>query len=133
MIDAWGKIPEGILTGHVNSYGDFNECIDIKVSNLEYIEDALSGAREFDGQYCTAYILTYGILSELATTKTPKRNMYGLEHRFNAGSGNQTIQEALSLEEFLVRLGGFCISSIGVSDSKLSDNVLLFHTENDAW
>jgi hypothetical protein len=45
VFDAWGKQPtEGILTGHLNALGDFDECIGID-------EEA------FRGLYCTAYLV----------------------------------------------------------------------------
>lgn len=47
MIDAWGKIPEGILSGHVNSLGDFDECLGVR-------------APEFRGQYCDVWLFPSG-------------------------------------------------------------------------
>ena len=29
MIDAWGKIPPGLLTGNLMSLGQFDECMDL--------------------------------------------------------------------------------------------------------
>lgn len=50
MIDAWGKIPEGILSGHVNSFGDFDECLGILSAVVE--EES-----EFRGRYCDVWLL----------------------------------------------------------------------------
>ncbi|XP_076352848.1 nose resistant to fluoxetine protein 6-like [Tachypleus tridentatus] len=46
MIDASGKVPEGIVTGTVTSFGSYDECINIKTN----AEHNTSG---FRGQYCT--------------------------------------------------------------------------------
>ncbi|XP_022251569.1 nose resistant to fluoxetine protein 6-like [Limulus polyphemus] len=46
MIDASGKLPEGILTGTVTAFGSYDECVDIKLNT----EDNTGG---FRGQYCT--------------------------------------------------------------------------------
>lgn len=52
MIDSWGKPPEGILSGHVNAMGDFDECVGLRgVSGEAEVPD-------FRGQYCTTYIVT---------------------------------------------------------------------------
>lgn len=50
MIDAWGKIPSGILYGNTFSYGNFDQCLKIfhnsNNSNIGVVE----------GQYCTANV-----------------------------------------------------------------------------
>lgn len=39
MLDATAKLPSGILSGNINQYGDFDECMEVK-----------------DAQYCVAEI-----------------------------------------------------------------------------
>ena len=51
VIDSWGKPPEGILSGHVNAMGDFDECVGLNGNSGE------AEASEFQGQYCTTYIV----------------------------------------------------------------------------
>lgn len=51
MIDSWGKLPEGILSGHINTYGDWDECV-----NLEQEES------EFKGKYCWTYLIPTGLV-----------------------------------------------------------------------
>lgn len=93
MIDAWGKIPEGILAGHTSSYGDFDECVQIEVTGLKYIGQVLSKSRQFDGLYCSAMIIDYN--TAMSMTPVP------VEAKLT--SNNNTVQEAVSLEEFLVK------------------------------
>lgn len=45
MHDASAKIPSGILSGNINQFGDFDECLNVKAPN-----------NEFTGKYCLAYI-----------------------------------------------------------------------------
>ncbi|CAL8135130.1 unnamed protein product [Orchesella dallaii] len=51
MIDAWGKIPEGLLSGHINVLGDFDECLAVRspVGN--------DNADPFQGKYCLIYTI----------------------------------------------------------------------------
>lgn len=77
MVDSWGKFPEGILSGHFNSFGDFWECLNIDVSDLEILSSALPDtAKSFQGRYCTTYIADYysahgaaGFLPEAEVTR----------------------------------------------------------------
>jgi NRF-like protein len=43
VVDSWGKGLEGLLRGHVNALGDFDECTGTIAEN-------------FKGQYCTVYL-----------------------------------------------------------------------------
>lgn len=45
VLDANAKLPSGILSGNINQFGDFDECLSIDGPN-----------DEFQGQYCLAYI-----------------------------------------------------------------------------
>jgi len=49
VIDSWSKIPEGILSGHVNSMGDWNECVGIR--SPPSVETT-----PFQGKYCFTYL-----------------------------------------------------------------------------
>ena len=52
VLDAMSKIPEGVLSGHTNSYGDFDECLATRG------EISTSGMRsDFKGQYCGAFVV----------------------------------------------------------------------------
>lgn len=103
MIDAWGKIPEGILTGHTTSYGDFDECVEVEVSKLEYKGNVLDRSREFDGNYCFSYILDYNTVMAIIGAGAKRESIANFHaNHISSRSGNQTIQEAVSLEELLV-------------------------------
>ncbi|XP_028032780.1 nose resistant to fluoxetine protein 6-like [Bombyx mandarina] len=47
FIDASAKIPSGILTGNVNDFGDYDECLGIH----DYVE-----GMELQGKYCTVLV-----------------------------------------------------------------------------
>ncbi|XP_055842822.1 nose resistant to fluoxetine protein 6-like, partial [Episyrphus balteatus] len=49
VIDSWGKIPSGLLYGHLQDLGNFDECLDIS-TNLT----AATG--QTNGQYCFASV-----------------------------------------------------------------------------
>lgn len=51
MLDAWAKPPEGLLSGHINPMGDFDECVQIHAKNVQ-----TDGQSEFKGRYCTVYL-----------------------------------------------------------------------------
>ena len=56
VIDSWGKIPEGILHGHVNSMGDFDECVGLRASGVNFSDPFNEGqvySRSFSGRYCS--------------------------------------------------------------------------------
>lgn len=42
MFDASATLPSGILSGNINSFGDFQECL--KIANV--------GATKFKGKHC---------------------------------------------------------------------------------
>ena len=46
VLDAWGKPEAGFLTGILNWVGDYDECINIKVTETDS-RDSISG------RYCT--------------------------------------------------------------------------------
>lgn len=46
MYDASAKLPSGILSGNINQYGDFDQCLSV-----------ISANNDFKGQYCLAHIM----------------------------------------------------------------------------
>lgn len=52
MLDAWAKPPEGILSGHVNALGDFDECLAIRAPTKEN-----QLVNQFQGKYCLVYTM----------------------------------------------------------------------------
>jgi len=62
MIDAFAKVPEGVLSGHINPLGDYDECVGIIAKNVG-VEPPLPGAdssdisTSFQGKYCNVYIV----------------------------------------------------------------------------
>ncbi|OXA43963.1 Nose resistant to fluoxetine protein 6 [Folsomia candida] len=57
VIDAWGKWPEGFLSGHVNALGDFDECVDLNVG--KYAPSNPQTPSSFAGRYCNTYLSPY--------------------------------------------------------------------------
>ena len=54
MVDAWGKVPSGILSGNFIEPGDFLECINL---HGEYESETLNDTVEVKGKYCQSYFL----------------------------------------------------------------------------
>lgn len=44
MYDATAKVPSGLLSGNVNQFGDFDECLSVE------------GSEGIRGKYCLAFI-----------------------------------------------------------------------------
>lgn len=107
MSDAWGKLPEGILTGHVNAIGDYHECVNIEVSDLtvhnKYFQDNIS--TKFEGQYCTSFIIEYnmakGALQDMLNGKQLTQKNLQVRSRDSSGRSVAT-RAALSPEELMV-------------------------------
>lgn len=53
VLDATGKVPEGVLSGHVNALGDFDECLAIRAP-AKQVE---SSTGQFQGKYCLLYVM----------------------------------------------------------------------------
>ena len=88
MIDAWGKIPSGILSGNVKEPGDFLECINIEA---RYATEKFEYGFNVSGKYCTTVILPAGNISLPGLMDLDQ----GMEHRGYKAVG--------SLNELLVR------------------------------
>lgn len=43
MFDSSAKLPSGLLSGNINQFGNFDECLNAKDDNIQ-------------GQYCLAYL-----------------------------------------------------------------------------
>lgn len=98
MIDAWGKIPEGILSGHLNAIGDFDECIEIDVKDLKILNKEYSSiSTSFEGRYCTAYIADYNS----SMTAAGRLESSTEEDAIKVLTGNG-VKKAVSVEELLV-------------------------------
>ena len=65
MLDATGKIPDGILGGNLNALGSFHECIDVEVPSLNIsLHDNLNTGSICDEDNCVlpAFSGRYGIV-----------------------------------------------------------------------
>lgn len=49
VVDAWGKLPSGVLNGDLYDLGDYDECLSIS-HNIN------SASGTFDGQFCLAQV-----------------------------------------------------------------------------
>lgn len=63
VVDSWGKLPEGMLSGHVNSYGDYDECVGVEVDDDRGTSEG-GGNAKFSGQYCWTYIIPGSLAAE---------------------------------------------------------------------
>lgn len=90
MIDAWGKIPEGILSGHVSVHGDFDQCVQVTAR-----ADA-----SFEGLYCSVYAADYA--SAMNITPVPPTDCSS-SSKNDHGKDSET-QESVSVGEFFVRI-----------------------------
>ncbi|CAG7722835.1 unnamed protein product [Allacma fusca] len=54
MADAWGKVPSGILSGHVVSEGDLEECL--KIRGKIGSENEPENSEDVKGKYCVTYL-----------------------------------------------------------------------------
>lgn len=107
MFDSWGKPPEGVLEGHVNAYGDFDECIDIDVDDLKILNPAYQPeSKSFEGRYCTVYIADY------ATAGKPTMPRTSLLRNDTRTLDDIEIRKAVSVQELLVFFNPFTISKI---------------------
>jgi len=52
VVDAWGKFPEGILSGHIQMMGDFEECMLLSPPPLDE-----NITRRFNGRYCPVHLV----------------------------------------------------------------------------
>jgi len=52
VVDSWSKFPEGVLSGHVNGYGDWDECVNIQSHS--------SISEPFVGEYCITFLVPSG-------------------------------------------------------------------------
>lgn len=49
VVDAWGKVPSGILAGNMYELGNFDQCLSI--------EEAVENVGKIQGQYCLAGLI----------------------------------------------------------------------------
>lgn len=61
MVDAWGKMPSGILAGNLYELGNFDQCLSI--------DKAMVDAPRIRGQYCLAGLtMNVSNIDELSRT-----------------------------------------------------------------
>lgn len=69
MLDAWAKPPEGILSGHVNALGDFDECLAIRAPSKQN-----NTINQFQGKYCLVYTVPNANKSASSSAATKIEN-----------------------------------------------------------
>lgn len=118
MIDSWGKVPEGILSGHINALGDFDECINIQVTNLTVTEDD-SLANTFKGRYCTSYIVDYNTSMEAAGLVEGSKEKINKLNVFMSHRESEIFQESVTFEELLKLISSSLTQGDGVVGAML--------------
>ncbi|KAG7202798.1 hypothetical protein KM043_009961 [Ampulex compressa] len=73
MYDATAKMPSGLLSGNVNQFGDFDECIGVE------------GSEGIKGQYCLAYLQL-----DVEDTRPDLKHLHRLLHAHYMLRSNQT-------------------------------------------
>lgn len=48
VADAWGKLPSGILSGHIMELGNYDQCLAVRKE--------LEPNNTFEGQFCVSYV-----------------------------------------------------------------------------
>lgn len=66
VLDSWGKIPSGFLSGNLYELGDFSECLNIERSG-----------KRFKTQYCLGQLL-FDVGSRKSTYNSLQMNNYHL-------------------------------------------------------
>lgn len=66
MFDASAKISSGLLNGNINSFGDFDECLNVKSSG------------DVGSQYCMAYV-DIDVPDEMVHLKQIKKLSHSME------------------------------------------------------
>ncbi|XP_044753277.1 nose resistant to fluoxetine protein 6-like [Coccinella septempunctata] len=85
FFDASARIPVGILQGHFNTLGAYDECINIDIPEKKIL-----------GKYCTASISTSSLLNHLNESRSPVNK--NLTANFNAAENvAQTLQHVTPL------------------------------------
>lgn len=67
VFDASAKVSSGILSGNINNFGDFNECL-----------QARSSAKSASGKYCLAYV-NVDVPEEMRHLRDLKKLSHSLE------------------------------------------------------
>ena len=69
FFDSWGKLPSGITNGHLEDFGNYEQCLQISTTMpLELSEDI----GQFDGKYCHLLVPVDDITKLLNMRKYPK-------------------------------------------------------------
>ncbi|XP_055913922.1 nose resistant to fluoxetine protein 6-like [Eupeodes corollae] len=93
FIDAWGTIPSGLLYGHLEDFGNYDECLDISTNLTQSIGPT-------NGKYCFASL---PLLEE--QTVTP-----------DSVDGDGKIQQRFSIAEYAVIRIGICVPDVCTSE-----------------
>jgi hypothetical protein len=67
VVDSWGKIPEGILSGHLNTFGDWDECVGVR-------SPSVPGKVSFRGSYCFTSLIPTSPLGPSVSTRLDQLN-----------------------------------------------------------
>lgn len=112
MLDAFSKIPEGILSGHSSTYGDFDECLAVRPTIT-----AKDNHPNFKGKHCT------GILAH--PQFCANNTQLVLEHI--------KIDSAIDINTFLMPTVGVCMPSSCSKQEiqRFVRNALGFHNQSN--
>lgn len=89
VLDAWGKIPSGVLEGNMVEFGSFSECFNIKRDGELY-----------KSKYCLPQILFKldGVMGELSKISEARsyqsvmNNIY-FSHNFESDDNNKDVDD----------------------------------------
>lgn len=89
MIDAWGKLPSGILSGNLYEIGNFDQCLEIDHSTKNF--------GQLNGQYCLTQLSVSANSSEFDLNKLLP------DHRRirNGDQKESTVMPYVIIESFL--------------------------------
>lgn len=105
MVDSYGRLPEGILSGHVNSFGDYWECLNIKVRDLKILNTRYPHiSKSFAGRQCTTFVGGYDS-ALIGLGIAPPANPATSSSSPSAFHGRELeTRKAVSIEDFFVRV-----------------------------
>lgn len=66
VVDAWGKIPSGILNGNFYEFGAFPQCFDLKDVQKPETQYCIS---QLNGDWSTWSMYTYQTMEETVTSE----------------------------------------------------------------
>ncbi|CAG7675148.1 unnamed protein product, partial [Allacma fusca] len=126
MLDAWGKLPSGILSGNLGMFGDFYECVGIKGK----YESKIAGSEvQVKGKYCNTLVLPGPEIMKLIGSGTEESVLETLD---------LGIRNSASLEELILHflnngwpqilpMMGTCFPAV-CSNQDVQEILTSFHT-----